>query len=294
MIFLYFYNSYKILLDQNVEIKIFYMFIEMDLQIIHTKNTFHLGDSIYSLIFLYNIHEYLQENNIYIHFYCENEHYSQIYDFNSLNNIKVFSIDSVPNDKKIYDLWIGSNEYNYNWYNAIVEPIISYDTFFCKYYNNILKTMNIPVIIEKYIYNDNELFKRCADINLRSDNYYNNIDFLINNAEPRSGQFDYNIFEFDNYIIELSKKYTIVTTQKVENIKCTRDYNLSAKDIASISLNIKNFIVIESGIIAGLYNEYLVDNADVTIYNLSKFDYHFCSFKNFNHKKNLNELRFLI
>jgi hypothetical protein len=60
--------------------------------------------------------------------------------------------------------------------------------------------------------------------------------------------------------------------QKVENIKCTRDYNLTAKDIAAISLNIKRFIVIESGIIAGLYNDYLVDNLDVTVYNLSKFD----------------------
>lgn len=266
----------------------------MDLQIIYTKNELHLGDCIYSLIFFYNINDYLKNNNILIYFYCNNEHYPQINDFNNLDNIKIFSIDFLPVDKKIYNLWIGSSDYNYNWYNAIVEPIIAYDIFFCKYYNNILKNMNIPVIIEKFIYKDNELTKRCLDINLRTNNYYNNIDFLINNSKPNSGQFDYNLFEFNNYIIELSKKYNIVTTQKVENIKCTRDYNLSAKDIASISLNIKNFILIESGIIAGLYNEYLVDNPDVTIYNLSKFDYHFCSFKNFNYKKNLGELSFLI
>ena len=100
--------------------------------------------------------------------------------------------------------------------------------------------MNIPVIIEKFIYKDTELIKRAVNINLHSDNYYKNIDFLINNAIPMSGQFDYNLIEFNNYIVKLSKKYNIVTTQKVENIKCTRDYKLSAKDIASISLNIKN------------------------------------------------------
>jgi hypothetical protein len=266
----------------------------MVLQIIYTKNALHLGDCIYSLIFFYNIHDYLKNNNIQIYFYCNNENYYQINDFNNLDNVKIFSIDNLPNNIKIYDLWIGSSDYNYNWYNAITQPIIAYDVFFCKYYNNILKYMNIPVIIEKFIYKDNDLIKRYANINLRTNNYYNKIDFLINNAKPNSGQFDYNLSEFNNFIIQLSKKYNIVTTQKVNNIKCTRDYNLTAKGIAAISLNIKNFIVIESGIIAGLYNEYLADNPDVIIYNLSKYDYHFCSFKNFHHKKNLNELSFLI
>ena len=244
--------------------------------------------------FFYNINEYLKNNNIFIYFYCNNENYTQINDFNNLSNIKIFSTDYLPNGQKIYDLWIGSNEYNYNWYIAITEPIIPYDIFFCKYYNNILKNMNIPVTIEKFIYKDKELTKRSNDINLRTNDYYKNIDFLINNGEPRSGQFNYNLFEFDNFLIELSKKYNIVTTQKIENIKCTRDYNLTVKDIASISLNIKNFIAIESGIIAGLYNEYLVDKSNIIVYNLSKFDYHFCSFKNFHLKKNINELKFLL
>ena len=266
----------------------------MDTKIIYTKNLTHLGDCIYSLIFFNNINNYLINNSIVIYFYVVNEHYSQVVDFNNLDNIKVFPVGSMPNNIKIYDLWIGSSDYNYNWYNAISEDIIYYDIFFCKYYNNILKIMNIPVIIEKFIYKDNELFERYININMRSNNYYTNIDFLINNAKPNSGQFDYNLLEFNNFIIELSKKYNIVTTQKVENIKCTRDYNLTVKDIASISLNIKNFIVIESGIIAGLYNEYLVDNPDVIIYNLSKYEYHSCSFKNFCYKKNLSELCFLI
>ena len=156
-----------------------------------------------------------------------------------------------------------------------------------------VKKMNIPVTIEKFVYKDTELLKRCVDINVRTNEYYNNIDFLINNATPNSGQFDYDLLEFNHFITKLSKKYNVVTTQKVESIKCTRDYDLTAKDIAAISLNIKNFIAIESGIIASLYNEYIVDNPNVTVYNLSKYDYHFCSFENFHYKKNLKELGFL-
>jgi hypothetical protein len=262
-------------------------------KIIYTKNCLHLGDCIYSLIFFYNINEYLRNNNIVIYFYCINEHYPQINDFNNLDNVKIFSIDVIPNDKKVYDLWIGTSDYNYNWYKCINEPMIGYDVFFCKYYNNILKIMDIPITIEKFIYSDNKLSERCIYINERCNDYYKNIDFLINNSMPKSGQFDYNLLEFNNFIINLSKKYNVVTTQKVENIKCTRDFNLTAKDIASISLNIKNFIVIESGIIAGLYNEYLVDNPNVIVYNLSKYDYHYCSFKNFHLKKNIKDLNFL-
>jgi hypothetical protein len=265
----------------------------MDSKIIYTKNLLHLGDCIYSLIFFYNIHHYLKDNNIFIYFYCTHENYPQINDFNNLDNVKVFSIDNIPNNQTVYDLWIGSRDYDYNWFVSIKEPIIAYDVFFCKYYNTVLKKMNIPVTIEKFVYKDTELLKRYVEINTYTNGYYNNIDFLINNATPNSGQFDYDLLEFNQFIMKLSRKYKIVTTQKVGNIKCTRDYHLSAKDIAAISLNIKHFIAIESGIIAGLYNEYIADNPNVVFYNLSKYDYHFCSFENFHYKKGLDELRFL-
>ena len=144
------------------------------------------------------------------------------------------------------------------------------------------------------MYKDNNLFDRCKHINSKTNNKYASIDFIINNSEPKSGQFDYNLNEFNNFIVELNKKYNIVTTQKVENIKCTRDDDLTAKDIAAIALNAKNIISIESGIIAGLYNKYIADNNNINFYNLSKYDYHECSFSNFHLKKNLNELLFLL
>lgn len=105
------------------------------------------------------------DNNTLIYFYCDIAYYPQINDFNSLSNVKIFSSDNIhcifrQNNEKVYDLYIGSSDYNYNWYNAIVEPTIAYDAFFCKYHNNILRDMNIPVIIQKFVYKDDDLLTR--------------------------------------------------------------------------------------------------------------------------------------
>jgi hypothetical protein len=157
-----------------------------------------------------------------------------------------------------------------------------------------LKKINIPVVIKKFTYSDADLVYRCKLINERTDNKYMDIDFLINNGAPRSGQLNYNVSEWDSFIIELSKKYNVVTTQKVHNIKCTRDDNLPVKDIAAIALNAKNIIAIESGVISGLYNTYITDDSSKTVYNISNEYKHRCSFRNFNFKFSLSELIFLL
>ena len=97
-----------------------------------------------------------------------------------------------------------------------------------------------------------------------------------------------------SFIIDLSKKYNVVTTQKVDGIKCTRDYNLTVKDIAAISLNIPKFIAIESGVITGLYNKFVVDNPQKVVFTLSNYAYHACSFNNFIWVSGINKLRFLL
>jgi hypothetical protein len=148
--------------------------------------------------------------------------------------------------------------------------------------------------MDKFIYIDADLFTRCDNINKTTNNKYMNIDFLINNGSPRSGQINYNINEWNTFILQLSKKYNIVTTQKVDGIKCTRDDNLNVKDIAAIALNINNFICIESGVISALYNKYITENNKVVMYNLSQYNYLKCSFPNFIWKSHINELNFLL
>lgn len=260
-----------------------------------TKNLTHLGDCIYSIIMFKNIYEYLENNNIFVYFYCIDNNLQQVQDFNNSNNVIISSASKIPNNFKIFDLWIGCPDYNYNWYSVIKSvPFITYDMFFCNFYNNFLKIVNIPIKIDKFIYMDTDLFSRCDNINKATNNKYLNVDFLINNSYPMSGQIKYDVNEWNNFIIQLNKKYNIVTTQKVSDIKCTRDDNLSVKDIAAIALNINNFIFIESGVMSGLYNKYITENDKITVYNLSQYEYHKCSFPNFIRKSHISELNFLL
>lgn len=260
--------------------------------IIHTKNEFHLGDCIFCCIFFYNIKTYIEKNNITIYFYCLSENIEQIKEFNCSKNIIMLPITEIPTNTKIIDLWIGCKEYEYNWF---LFDNIPYDVFLCKFYNQILKILNIPVEIESFIYEDNDLLNRLENINKKTNNKYNNIDFLIVNGQPRSGQFEYNLEEWNNFIILLNKKYNVVTTQKVEGVKCTRDDNLTAKDFASISTNhIKTIIAIDSGLAAGLYNKYAIENTDIIYYLCNQNQFCHLSFPNVIKKSSLKELFFLL
>ena len=262
-------------------------------KIIHTKNEFHLGDCIFCCIFFYNIKTYIEENNITIYFYCLPENIEQTKEFNCSKNIIMLSISEIPNDTKIINLWIGCKEYEYNWYNLDNVP---YDVFLCKFYNQILKILNIPIVIEKFIYEDNDLLIRLENINKKTNNKYNNIDFLIINGTPRSGQFNYNLEEWNNFITLLSKKYNVVTTQKVEGVKCTADDNLTLKDIGSISTNhIKTIIAIFTGPIASFFNKYTIENTGVIYVLCNNITFCNLSFSNvIKTKSSLEELFFLL
>ena len=248
------------------------------------------------MIMFSHIKEYIETNNIIIYFYCVNENINEVIDFNNSNNIIVLPLSSATTSDYIYDFWIGSREYEYNWYSFIgkAETILNYDIFFKTYYNQLLDIMSVPIKIDKFMYNDDDLVTRCNNINATTNNAFMNIDFFINNGAPRSGQLEYNLDEWNKFIIDLSKKYNVVTTQKVDGIKCTRDYNLTVKDIAAISLNIPKFIAIESGVITGLYNKFVVDNPQKVVFTLSNYAYHACSFNNFIWVSGINKLRFLL
>ena len=94
---------------------------------------------------------------------------------------------------------------------------------------------------------------------------YKNIDILILNSFPLSGQFDYNFNEWKNLcLLFLKNNINIVTSEKINNIKCTRDKKLTIKSIAAISINVKIVIAINSGVLPGLFN-------DLTLLNTLRF-----------------------
>jgi len=288
------------------------------MQTLYTKGGGHLGDNIYCLIMFSKITDYLETNNIKLNHYCDAEHINQIKEFPTSENINILPLTEIPGDVKVYNLWVGSGDYEANWYNSLEKSTIPgmpseqyFDKFLCRFYNDVLKTMNVSIVIDEFIFDDdrtlNDLIVRNKNIHEKFNNKYNNIDILIVNGAPRSKQYTYNEELWDTNIILLSKKYNLVTTKKVEGIICTRDDDLLAKDIAAISINVKKIIAIDSGVSLGLFNKHTIKNAE-TIYYLcdcQSLDRDLglglglglrctCSFPNFDSTKNIEEITSLL
>jgi hypothetical protein len=258
---------------------------------INTYNSNHLGDTIFCFICFYHIKNYIEENNIQIFFFCNDINIHQLSEFNySSNNISILPIEHMPKNEEMHDLWIGQS-IEYNYYDEVCYRKEYFDVFLSNFYNIFLTKINIPIKIGNFIYDDASLYARCYEINYTTNNKYRNIDFLFNNSRPCSGQIDYNEYEWDNFAIELSKKYNIVTTKKVGEIKCTIDDNLTVRDIAAISTGIKKFILLGNGVAAGLMNNYMIHNAEIVYYLCGR---DVISFANFINKTHINEMAFLL
>jgi hypothetical protein len=243
------------------------------------------------------IKDYIEKNNIFINHYCTPDNIEQVSEFITTKNIKVFPLNEIPNNKKIINLWIGSDEYDYNNYSIFNDSNKSepYNDFLLNFYNNVLKRINIPITIDNFIFdNDEELFDREKNINERTQNKYKKFDFLFINGAPRSGQLvNYNEKEWDDIIKRFSEKYDVITTKKIEGIKCTRDDNLTIKDISAISKNAKKIITINTGPIVGLYNKHVIDNVE-SVYCLCDNNNCEYSFPNFIYKRNISDILFLL
>jgi hypothetical protein len=220
---------------------------------INLYNSFHLGDNIFTLIYLCNIKDTIINNNITINFYILNENIDSVKDFVCCDNIHLYDISTKPSDA--IDTWIGSQEYEHNFYKYASNNKEEFDIFLPLFFTELAKKINLPGITE-FTYKDEDLLNRYNNLNTN----YKNIDFLIINANPESGQFNIDKLQWDTFIQNLSTRSKVVTTEKVNNIVSTRDNNLSLKDIAAISTHAKYIIAVNTGPIVGCFNTYTFEN----------------------------------
>lgn len=238
-----------------------------DIRVINMHNLHHLGDCIITLIYLFNISQYLIDKNIIVNFYIDKSNIYQVNDFNSMSNVKIYDISLKPENS--IDTWLGINE----------DRSIPYNEWLCKRFSGIGRELSLPEI-SKFTYIDTNLIERYAKL----DNIYKNIDILVINSASRSGAYDINSKrkEWNNMIKILSKKYKLVTTEKVESIICTRDQNLLIKDIAAISTHVKYIIAVHTGPLLGCLNEYTFNNVKTWyIYETQQPKPNLFSYKNF-------------
>jgi hypothetical protein len=50
-------------------------------------NIYHLGDNIFNMIFFKIIKDYIIDNNITIHYYCQPNYINQVSEFNDIKNV---------------------------------------------------------------------------------------------------------------------------------------------------------------------------------------------------------------
>ena len=245
--------------------------IFMNTKEIHLWNGLHLGDQIFSCIYFYNIKDYIEKENIKIYYYIPENYIFQVSGFIPSINIELRDIKF----RKGLNVWIASNEIEYNWHKylkTIDFPIL--DSFLVDFFNSVSNKLNIPVRMPEFKYRDNDLIPRYNCLPEK----YKNLDFLIINSLPLSGQVDMTpqfINDMNNTIFELNNKYKIVTTNKLNEIHCTLDDSYTIKTIAAISTHAKIIIAINTGPLVGIFNEFTLNNSKM-IYFVDKN----CTFAN--------------
>ena len=254
-------------------------------KIYHIYNDKGLGDSVFNLIFFTIIKNYIVNNDIQIYYYTKEHYITQLQEF-SYNNIILLSLKDKPDDS--LELWINTEFFDYTHEKAIAssrDKIINYNLFYKIFFNNVLKKLNFNISINRLVYDDNDLLNR---YNLLPEKY-KKYDILILNSTPFSYQYSYNKSEWDNYIIELNKRFQILTTTKVDGVLSTYDDNLTIKDIASLSIKAKVIIAINSGVVPGLLNYHTL----TSVKHVYIFDNRsFYSYPNFENKHNITDITF--
>ena len=220
------------------------------MKVIEVENAYHMGDQIINFIYFHQIKDYLEQNDIFIKYYCLDQYHKNLHDFNPTKNISIHSLQE-PYGKKYYELWQGGR------IQRIIPRELShcYNDVLCFMFNVFLKDFNMNITVNTFEYEYPKILEWYQAI----DNKYKNTDILIINSHPRSGQYNYNKNSWDRQIIELSKKYKILTTEKVNNDILSLD-SLDLKDICAISTNVKYIIAINTGPLIPLFNKYTLDN----------------------------------
>jgi hypothetical protein len=222
-------------------------------------NRFHLGDHIFNFILFYNIKNYLEDNDIHIEYHLNNAYHWQVCEFVCSKNIHLSDENNIG-----LNMHIGNNNLSTCIHSEFFEKFSrKLDIYLIAYFNEVLQIIGVPFEMKTLEYTDPDLLVRYERINNIHKNKYAELDFLILNSTAMSGQYSKNEGEWAELINRLNAKFKIAVTEKVGDILCTRDDNLTVKDIAAISTRAKKVIAVSSGPLTGLFNTYTLNNVEV-------------------------------
>lgn len=243
------------------------------------NNKYHLGDCIFSIIYFNKVLR--KYTNSEIIFYCNSNYHKQ------LKEICEERILLKPFQNKGESTWIGRDGLyhgNQGPFSGKYGSTKNTNEIYVHFYNYLSSKCGLDIVFEtKY------------DILYDSDQYLNNIDqydknydIMVINSVPLSGQFQYSELELNNIIIDISEKYKVITTKKVNNIDCTLDMDYSILDIAKLAYYIDKIITIHTAPHILTLNKWTINKYKrwIVFDNHHSYDYDYIE-----HYTNLNEMK---
>ena len=207
----------------------------------HFYNKWHYGDNILNLKFFLNISSLLKERGILIHYYYDTEYCKnadELERYVDSDCVKLHPLSEKPDTA--VETWMG------NKIDGVTHE--EFERYFSLYYKKLRTLLELDdpdLNICTSLYQNEPYLDTIYDA---LDSKFKDIDILIMNSEPGSGQFIYNKVEVDKFCIRLSKSYKIVTTSPViEYITSTMRDGLKLQDIGAISTHAKYIITANSG-----------------------------------------------
>ncbi len=215
--------------------------------IIHIFNKNHLGDCVIMMIYLYHIKDFLHDSKQHVKFYINSNYINQIREFIPNDNVTLHPLEEKP--AHAHDAWFAKS------FN-LLDKQKNFLPFLAKHSNRLADLFKTPKM-DSFVYDDTDLNARYARLDPAK---YHDVDFLIINSKPQSGQLEYDEAAWNSIVEDLGRLYKVVTTLKVGNIPCTMDDKLSIKDIAAISTHAKNIIAVNTGPLIGCFNRAAMEN----------------------------------
>jgi hypothetical protein len=232
---------------------------------------FHLGDSVYNLSAFFQINDYLTENNIQIHYFCKQQYHAQLAEFTPPSVI-LKPIEGAENNFQITQvvdgglgglaplLHAGNQNLPKHLFNR---PNSNFDEFYNVFFEQFIKMYNLapPRIPTFYAPYDPNLL---AHYDILPDKF-KNLDILFINSPPLSGQYFKPNNSWDKFIMSTKNAGLKVATTAplLRGYRATPPCTATAaaappltiKSIAAISTHAKYIIAINTGPLAGCFNE---------------------------------------
>lgn len=204
-------------------------------------NEYHLGDSVFHLVFLRKLSANTTDNFIY---YVKDSYIAELQNHIVGYEDRISLRPLSQRTPSSINAWIGELYFTHSksW---------QYDTFYVDWFN----------------YLTTKIYGKAMDIDLISDYpMYSRVtphyDILIINSIPQSNQFALNAEQFDDYVVKLSRNYSVITTRKVVGVPCTTDTNMTLVDIGTVAANSTNVIAIHTGPITACINKWAVERVE--------------------------------